>query len=124
MGVEISAFTAQAKAEFMNQLVEAYARPYPADIDQLVDEYHSTQAVETYPYMVNIPRLRIFKRDSPAVQLAADKWQVRNETYRAGPVVVQKESLDDDNIGMYLKGIAALPAGAQKDVKYKLLSVL
>ncbi len=124
MGVDISAFTAQAKAEFMTQLLETYAKPYPADIDSLVDEYPSTQAVETYPYMTSIPRLRIFKRDSPAVQLAADKWMCRNETYRAGPVVVHKESLDDDQLGMYLKGIASMPQGAQKDVKYKLLKVL
>lgn len=124
MAVDVSAFSALARAEFQNQLMEAYARPYPADIDQLVDEYPSTVAVETYPYMTNIPRLRVFKRDSPAVQLAADKWTVANVTYRAGPIVVQKESLDDDQVGGYLKGIAALPQGAQKDIKYKVLATL
>lgn len=124
MAVDVSAFSALARAEFQNQLMGAYARPYPADIDQLVDEYPSTVAVETYPYMTNIPRLRVFKRDSPAVQLAADKWTVPNQTYRAGPIVVQKETLDDDQIGGYLKGIAALPLGAQKDIKYKILATL
>ncbi len=124
MSVEVSAFTAMAKAQFQNQLIEAFARPYPADIDNLVDEYPSTVAVETYPYMTNIPRLRVFKRDSPAVQLAADKWQVQNVTYRGGPIVVQKESLDDDQIGGYLKAIAAMPAGLQKDIKYKILATL
>ncbi len=124
MSVEVSAFTAMAKAQFQNQLIDAYARPYPADIDDLVDEYPSTVAVETYPYMTNIPRLRVFKRDSPAVQLAANKWQVQNVTYRGGPIVVQKESLDDDQIGGYLKSIAAMPAGLQKDIKYKVLATL
>lgn len=124
MAVSVSEFSALAKAQFQNQLMEAYARPYPADIDQLVDEYPSTVAVETYPYMTNIPRLRVFKRDSPAVQMVADKWTVANVTYRAGPVVVQKETLNDDQVGGYLKGIAALPAGAQKDIKYKILAQL
>src|SRR5262245_19337263 len=124
MAVEVSAFTAMAKAEFQTQLLAAYAKPFPADIDQLVDEYPSTVAVETYPYMTNIPRLRVFKRDSAAVQLAADKWTVANVTYRAGPIVVQKETLDDDQIGGYLKSIAALPKGAQKDIKYKILATL
>lgn len=124
MAVDVSAFSALARAEFQNQLMEAYAKPYPAEIDQLVDEYPSKVAVETYPYMTNIPRLRVFKRDSPAVQLAADKWTVANITYRAGPVVVQKETLEDDQIGGYLKAIAAMPAGAQKDIKYKMLATL
>ena len=124
MAVTVSAFSALARAEFQNQLMASYAKPYPADIDQLVDEYPSTVAVETYPYMTNIPRLRVFRRDSPAVQLVADKWTVANVTYRAGPIVVQKETLDDDQIGGYLKGVAALPLGAQKDIKYKILSTL
>jgi phage major head subunit gpT-like protein len=124
MAVDVSAFSALARAEFQNQLMGAYARPYPADIDALVDEWPSKVAVETYPFMTNIPRLRVFKRDSPAVQLVADKWTVANITYRQGPVVVQKESLDDDQVGGYLKAIAAMPMGAQKDIKYKILSTL
>lgn len=124
MAVDVGAFSALAKAEFQTQLMDAYARPYPAEIDQLVDEYPSTVAVETYPYMTNIPRLRVFKRDSPAVQLAADKWTVANVTYRAGPIVVQKETLDDEQVGGYLKAIAALPKGAQKDIQYKILATL
>ncbi len=124
MAVDVSAFSALARAEFQAQLLGAYARPYPADIDALIDEWGSKVAVETYAYMTNIPRLRVFRRDSPAVQLVADKWTVPNITYRAGPVVVQKETLDDDQIGGYLKAIAAMPAGAQKDIKYRLLAVL
>jgi phage major head subunit gpT-like protein len=124
MAVDVSAFSALAKAEFQNQLMAVYAKPYPAEISQLVDEYPSTTAVETYPYMTNIPRLRVFKRDSPAVQLAADKWTVANVTYRCGPVVVQKETLDDDQVGGYLRAISALPMGAQKDIKYKILATL
>ncbi len=124
MAVSVSAFSALARGEFQTKLMAAYARPYPADIDALVDEWSSSVAVETYPYMTNIPRLRVFKRDSPVVQLIADKWTVPNVTYRAGPVVVQKETLDDDQVGGYLKAIAAMPAGAQKDIKYKILSTL
>jgi phage major head subunit gpT-like protein len=123
MAVDVNAFSALARAEFNNQLLGAYAHPYPADINSLVDEWPSKVAVETYAYMTNIPRLRVFKRDSPAVQMVADKWTVPNVTYRAGPVVVQKETLDDDQIGGYLRSIAALPQGAQKDIKYKILNV-
>src|ERR1041385_2602256 len=110
MSIEVGAFTALAKAEFQDQLLAVYAKPYPADIDQLVDSWPSTEAVEVYPYMTNIPRLRVFKRDSPAVQFAADRWQCTNVTYRQGPVVVQQETLADDRIGGYLKAISAMPA--------------
>src|ERR1051326_8461795 len=123
MAVDVSAFSALARSEFQNSLMGAYARPYPADIDALVDEWPSKTAVETYAYMTNIPRLRVFKRDSPAVQLVADKWTVPNVTHRLGPVVVQKETLDDDQIGGYLRAIAAMPEGARKDIKYRILSV-
>ena len=124
MTVSVSAFTALAKKQFQEQLLEAYARPFPADIDQLIDEYPSSVAVETYPYMSNIPRLRAFRRDSPAVQLASQTWTVTNQTWRLGPVVVQKETLDDEQINGYLRFIAALPEQGQKDIKYMLLSQL
>lgn len=124
MGVDVSAFTALAKKEFQTSLMASYAKPFPADIGPLVQEWGSTTAIETYPFMTNIPRLRVFRRDSPAVQLAADKWTIRNETYRQGPVVIQKEVLDDDQVGGYLQAIGAMPAGAQKDIKYKLLAQL
>ncbi len=124
MAIDVTAFTALARSEFQTQLMEAYAAPYPADISQLVDEYSSKVAVEVYPYMSNIPRLRVFKRDSPAVQLASATWTVSNVTYRGGPIVVQKESLDDDQTGGYLKAISSLPAGLAKDIKYKILSTL
>src|SRR5579863_4866519 len=124
MGISVSEFTALAKAEFQNNLMGAYAKPYPADIDALVDNWPSKTAVETYPFMTNIPRLRIFKRDSPAIQLVADKWIVKNETYRLGPIVVQKETIDDDQIGGYLKAIGTLPAAGQKDIKYAILKQL
>lgn len=124
MAIDVSAFTALAKGQFQTSLMGSYAKPIPADIDGLVEEYPSTVAVETYPYMVNIPRLRVFRRDSPAVQLAADKWRIANETFRQGPVVVQKETLDDDQVGGYLKAIGMMPKQAQKDVKYKLLATL
>ncbi len=124
MAVDVSEFSVLARAEFQNQLIESYAKPYPADIDAIVDEYPSKTSVETYAYMSNIPRLRVFKRDSPAVQIVADKWTVPNITYRAGPIVVQKESLDDDQIGGYLRSVASLPKQAQKDISYKILAVL
>src|SRR4051794_5326982 len=124
MGVEVSAFTAMAKAQFQTSLMGEYAKPIPADIDSLTQEWGSTTAIETYPFMSNIPRLRVFRRDSPIVQLAADKWTIANVTYRQGPVVIQKETLDDDQVGGYLQAIAAMPKGAQKDIKYKLLASL
>ncbi len=124
MAVEVSAFTAMAKAQFQTALSGSYAKPIPADIDQLVEEWPSKTAIETYPFMCNIPRLRVFRRDSPVVQLAADKWLIANKTYRQGPVVVQKETLDDDQVGIYLQAIAMMPKGAQKDVKYEILRTL
>jgi phage major head subunit gpT-like protein len=58
------------------------------------------------------------------VQMVSDKWSVANITYRVGPVVVQKESLDDDKVSGFLRAIAALPEGGQKDIKYKMLATL
>lgn len=124
MAVEVSAFTALARAEFMNALMGAYSRVYPADIDPLVDEYPSKVRVETHTYMSNIPRLRRFKGYTPGQRLVASNWTVTNETYRCGPITVQKEDLDDDQVGGYMRAIAALPMQAQKDIKYKLLSTL
>ena len=124
MAVEVSAFSAMARAEFMNQLMGAYAKPIPADIDSLVDEYPSTARVETHTYMSNIPRLRRFKGYTPGQRLVATGWTVQNETYRAGPITVQMEDLEDDQVGGYLKAISALPQQAQKDIKYKILSTL
>lgn len=124
MGVDVSAFTAMAKAQFQTALMGSYSKPVPADIQSLIDEWPSTTAIETYPFMTNIPRLRVFRRDHPAVQLAADKWTIANVTWRQGPVVVQKEALDDDQIGGYLKSIGEMPKQAQKDIKYKLLAAL
>lgn len=122
MAVEVSAFSAAARSEFMNQLMGTYSRPYPADINSLVDEYGSKVKVETHTYMSNIPRLRLFKGYTPGVRLTASAWTVPNLTYRAGPITVQKEDLDDDQIGGYLRAISALPQQAQKDIKYKILS--
>ena len=58
------------------------------------------------------------------MQLASQTWTVTNQTWRLGPVVVQKETLDDEQINGYLRSIGALPAQGQKDIKYLLLSQL
>jgi phage major head subunit gpT-like protein len=121
MAVEVSAFSAMARSEFMNQLMGAYSKPVPADIGPLVDEYSSKARVETHTYMSNVPRLRLFKGYTPGQRLKADAWTVTNHTYRAGPIVVQKNDLDDDQVGGYLRAISALPQQAQKDIKYKVL---
>jgi phage major head subunit gpT-like protein len=124
MAVDVTAFSAMARAEFQNNLIEAYAKPIPADIGKLVDEFPSKVKVETHSYMSNIPRLRIFKGYTPGQRLTATPWTVENKTYRCGPVTVQKDDLDDDQIGGYLRQIAKLPQRAQKDIKYLMLKQL
>lgn len=124
MAVTVSAFTAMARAEFQNAMMEVHDRIFPAAYDNFVMKYPSNVAVETHTYMSQIPRLREFKGYTPGQRLVNTPWTVPNITYRAGPIVARKEDLDDEQTGGYINSINSLPAQAQKDIGYKILSTL
>lgn len=121
MATAPTAFTALARAEFMQGKLAADSRPTPANYDPFVTNIPSTVAVEGHTYMSNLPRLREFKGYSLAAQLVSTAYNVANKDYRIGPVQVKKTTLDDDQAGGYLATIKALPAQGQKDIGFKLL---
>lgn len=116
MAVDVTAFTAQARAEFMNGKMAADDKPFPAAYEPFTTKFSSNTKVETHTYISNLPRLREFKGYSAAVRLTDKVYTIANKTYRAGPIQVSKEALDDDQLGGYLKSINALPQRAQKDI--------
>lgn len=122
MAVEVSAFTAQARAEFMKGKMEAEGRIMPASYEKFVTKMGSNVRIETHTYMSNLPRLREFKGYSPGIRLVSTPYQVENKEYRIGPVTVRSTDLDDDQIGGYLMSVKALPEQGQKDIGFKILS--
>ena len=116
MAVDVTAFSALARAEFMRGKMAADDKPYPADYQPFTTVMPSTTKVETHTYMSNLPRLARFKGYSPAVRLTNKEYTIPNYEYRIGPVSVRKTDLDDDQIGGYLQSIQAIPARAKKDV--------
>ena len=124
MAVDVTAFTAQARAEFQNALIEVHDRIFPAAYDSFVMTFPSTVRVETHTYMSQIPRLREFRGQAGGTRLTNTPWTVPNITYRAGPITVSKEDFDDEQTAGYINTINSLPAGAEKDIGYKILSTL
>ena len=124
MPVDVTTFSALARSEFQAGMMAALDKPFPADFELFSTTLPSTTAVETHTYMSNLPRLSEFTGASESVQLIDSTYTVKNKTYRAGPVLVKKENLDDDQQGGYLKTINALPTRAQKDIGHKMLSHL
>lgn len=124
MAVDVTAFTALARAEFQNALIEARDRPFPAAYDSFTMKFPSKVRVETHTYMSQIPRLREFRGYTPGNRLASTPWTVPNLTYRAGPILVNKEDLDDEQTAGYLNSINSLPAQAEKDIGRKIISTL
>ena len=124
MAVDVTAFSAMARAEFMNGKMEADEKPFPAAYEPFTTKMASTTKVETHTYMSNLPRLARFKGYSPGVRLMDKTYTIPNYDYRIGPVVVRKNDLDDDQIGGYLRTVNALPGRAQKDVGHEILSHL
>lgn len=122
--MDVTAFTAMARSEFAKGMDAAYAKPYPARVDPFTTRLTSATKVETHTYMSNLPRLALFKGYSPGVRLTNKEYNVPNFTYRAGPITVSKENIDDDQIGGYLTTINGLPARAQKDIDHIMLSHL
>jgi len=124
MAVDVTSFSAMARAEFMNGIMGAYDKPYPAAYESFTTNISSTTKVETHTYMSNLPRLAEFKGYSPGVRLADKEYTLANKEYRIGPVNVRKTDLDDDQVGGYMKTIANLPKQAQKDIGFRVMAHL
>jgi phage major head subunit gpT-like protein len=124
MPVDVTAFSAMARAEFMNGKMAADDKPFPANYEPFTTRMPSTTKVETHTYMSNLPRLAQFKGYSPGIRLVDQTYTVPNIEYRIGPVNVRKTDLADDQIGGYLKSVQALPQRAQKDTGYLVTSHL
>lgn len=124
MAVDVTAFTALARTEFMQGKLDADSRVMPANYDPFVTKMSSKVRVETHTYLSNLPRLREFKGYSPGTRLTNTPYTVENKEYRIGPVSVRKTDLDDDQVGGYLMSVKALPQQGQKDIGFRLLSKL
>ena len=124
MAVDVTAFTALARSEFMKAKMEADMGVMPAAYEKFVTKIPSTVRVETHTYMSNLPRLREFRGYSPGARLVNTPYTVPNLEYRIGPVTVRKPDLDDDQLGGYLMSVQALPRQGQKDIGFKILAKL
>lgn len=124
MAVDVTAFSAMARAEFMEGKLAADERPIPANFDQFTTKMSSTTKVETHTYMSNLPRLYEWKGVNAVTKLVDHTYTVANKEYRIGPVGVRKTDLDDDQVGGYLRSINALPMRAQKDIGHRVLAHL
>lgn len=122
MAVDVTAFSALARAEFMKGKLDVEGRVMPAKYDTFTTTIGSNVRVETHTFMSNLPRLREFKGYSPAVRLTNTPYTVANLEYRIGPVSVRSTDLDDDQIGGYLMSVNALPKQGQKDIGFKILA--
>src|SRR5438128_1678266 len=124
MAVDVSAFTALARNEFMLGKMEAENKVMPAAYDQFVTRISSSVRVETHTYMSNLPRLREFRGYQPGTRLTSTPYTVENREYRIGPITVRMSDLDDDQIGGYMMSVKALPKQGLKDIGYKILNKL
>lgn len=124
MPVDVGIFSAEARSEFMAGRVAAQDKPLPAAYGQFTTEYNSTTKVETHAYMTSLPRLKRFKGVESSVSLIDHTYTVTNYPYRAGPVKVSRDTIDDDQKQGYLNQIRALPELARKDMGHIALSHL
>lgn len=124
MPVDVTAFSAMARTEFLNGKFAADEKPIPARHEPFTTQVPSTTAIEVHTYMSNLPRLREFRGIDAAIGLVDSQYQVANKTYRAGPVYVKQDNLDDDQIGGYLRTVNSLYGRAQKDVGHMALAHL
>lgn len=124
MAVDVNAFSAMARTEFMDGKMAAEGNVMPAGYDRFTSIVPSTTKVETHLYMSALPRLYEFKGYSPSVRVTDYEYTVTNKEYRIGPIQVRKTDLDDDKTGGYLKLINGLPAQGQNDIGWRVLSHL
>jgi phage major head subunit gpT-like protein len=121
--VDVTQFTALARAEFAAGMQSAYDKPIPAACEMFTTTLPSKVKVETHTYMSALPRLEEFKAYTPFVRLANKEYTVTNKEYRTG-LSVRKTDIDDDQTSGYLNAINKLPERAKKDVKHKILAHL
>jgi phage major head subunit gpT-like protein len=121
--VEVTQFTAQARAEFAKGKMAADERPFPAEHEMFTSRMGSTVKVETHTYMSNLPRLAEFKDYTPFTRLTNKEYTVSNKEYRTG-IAVRKTDVDDDQTSGYMNSVNGLPARAQKDVGHMTLDHL
>lgn len=124
MSVDVTAFTALARTEFMNGMAAAYDKPFPASHEPFTTVIGSTTKVETHTFMSNLPRLAEFKGYNPGVRLVNKEYTLANKEYRIGPVNVRKTDLDDDQVAGYLNTVNAMPGRAQKDIGHLVMAHL
>jgi phage major head subunit gpT-like protein len=124
MAVEVNAFSALARAEFMEGKLAVESRVMPAKYDSFVTKIPSKVKVETQTFMSSLPRLQEFKGYTPSVRLTNKEYTVANKDYRIGMVNVKKTDLDDDQVGGYLRSIQAIPATGERDIGFKILAHL
>jgi phage major head subunit gpT-like protein len=124
MAVDVNAFSALARAEFMEGKLAVESRVMPAKYEPFVTKITSKVKVETQTFMSSLPRLQEFKGHTPSVRLTNKEYTVANKDYRIGMVNVKKTDLDDDQIGGYLRSIQAIPATGERDIGFKILSHL
>lgn len=121
--MEVTAFTAMARAEFMRGKLAADEKPFPANHEQFTTRFNSTVKVETHTFMSNLPRLAEFKGYTPFTRLVNKEYTVANKEYRTG-ISVRKTDVDDDQIGGYMISVNGLPNRAKKDVGHITLAHL
>lgn len=124
MAVDVTAFSALARQEFMAGKLAADDKPFPPSYEQFTTNMPSTTRVETHVYMTNLPRLREFKGQNLDTRLSNKDYTVANKEFRIGPVQVRKTDLDDDQVGGYLRSINGIPNRAKKDVGHLVMTHL
>jgi phage major head subunit gpT-like protein len=115
--MEVSAFTAQARQEFMRGKMFADEKPTPGKTEQFTTVLPSTVKVETHTFMSNLPRLEEFKGYTPFVSLVDKTYTVANKEYRTG-LRVRKTDVQDDQVGGYMLTVNGLTARAKKDIEH------
>ncbi|QEG28976.1 Mu-like prophage major head subunit gpT [Gemmata obscuriglobus] len=121
--MEVTQFTALARAEFAKGKLAADEKPFPANHEPFTFRLDSKSKVETHTYMSNLPRLTEFKGYTPFARLVNKEYTVANKTFRVG-VSVKKEDVDDDQTGGYMSTIQGLPTRAKKDTGHLILAHL
>jgi phage major head subunit gpT-like protein len=114
MAVTVSAFTAQARAEFGRAKLE-YEKVMPPTFDSFTSRLNSDSGIEVYSFLNAMPRLREWLGENTSSRMSTKKYEIPNKTYRIGPVEVSKDSLDDEKLDLIYDAIRGLPTLAQND---------
>ncbi len=122
--MEVSQFTAAARAEFAAGMQDAFGKPFPAHYEQFLTKLPSSAKVETHTYMSNLPRLSRFKGYTPGVRLEDKTYTIPNYEWRVGSINARMSDIADDQTAGYMKSIQGLVPRATKDTGHQILSKL